>query len=285
MMLKLLLLVAAALILLLAGLILYGARSWRAYSQSLQSDLTLTAAPIQTLRYDEAELAGLPEPVGRYFKKALRNGQRIISSARIRHRGTFNMSETGEDWKKFRSEQFVLTERPGFDWEARIQMIPGVAAKVHDAYIAGEGLLQVSLFGFERLVDLGGTPEMAQGEFMRYLAESVWYPTSLLPSRGVVWEPVDDSSARAFLKDGENEVSLIFHFSEEGLIDSISSTSRMRAVKQGMRPTAWECRLGAYEMRENILIPLEGEVLWRLPEGDLAYWRGRIEEIRYKYAE
>jgi hypothetical protein len=46
-------------------------------------------------------------------------------------------------------------------------MLPGMIVRVHDAYIAGEGMLHASLFGLVSLVDLRGTPEMAQGELMR----------------------------------------------------------------------------------------------------------------------
>ena len=58
------------------------------------------------------------------------------------------MTATGDDqWRPFNSTQRVITQRPGFDWEARIAMLPGLPVRVHDAYIAGEGMLHASLFG------------------------------------------------------------------------------------------------------------------------------------------
>ena len=44
---------------------------------------------------------------------------------------------------------------------------------------------------------LGALGEVAQGELMRFFAEAAWYPTALLPSQGVRWQAVDDTSARA----------------------------------------------------------------------------------------
>ena len=38
-------------------------------------------------------------------------------------------------------------------------------------------------------------------------------------------------------------------------------------------------------MRHGILIPLEGEVAWILPDGRRPYWRGRIREIDYELVE
>ena len=44
-------------------------------------------------------------------------------------------------FKKFTSTQRVIAQRPGFDWEGRIEMIPGLTARVHDAYIGAARVL------------------------------------------------------------------------------------------------------------------------------------------------
>ena len=41
------------------------------------------------------------------------------------------------------------------------------------------------------------TPELNQGELLRFFAEVVWCLTSLLPSQGVIWEAIDQHSSRA----------------------------------------------------------------------------------------
>ena len=83
----------------------------------------------------------------------------------------------------FTSDQLVITRRPGFDWDARICLSPGVHVFVHDAYGAGEGILHAALSGLITLVDLRGTPEMAEGELMRFLAEAAWYPRHCCPAK------------------------------------------------------------------------------------------------------
>ena len=40
------------------------------------------------------EIADLPQPVQRYFRAVLKEGQPLIAAARVSHQGTFNMSET-----------------------------------------------------------------------------------------------------------------------------------------------------------------------------------------------
>ncbi len=111
-----------------------------------------------------------------------------IAAATVLHSGTFNMGESTEQWKPFTSTQRVITRRPGFVWDGRVAMLPGLNVHVHDAYVAGEGILHPAILGLFTLVDMRGAGEVASGELMRWFAESAWYPTALLPSQGVRWE-------------------------------------------------------------------------------------------------
>ena len=67
------------------------------------------------------QLIGLPEPVQRYFKHLLKEGQPYISSARITHDGQF---KTGldKDWININGEQYATTEKPGFIWKGTTSM-------------------------------------------------------------------------------------------------------------------------------------------------------------------
>ena len=64
----------------------------------------------------------------------------------------------------------------------------------------------------------------------------------------------------AVLKDGETNISLLFNFNKIGLIETVQAASRMRMVGDTMVATPWECRLGNYELRDEILVPQEGEI-------------------------
>lgn len=282
---KILLFVILGLGLLMALALWYGARRWQSATREMHA--RLEAARLQTgvKKYHSDELNGLPAPVQKFFRTVFKDGQSMISAVNIEHTGTFNMSETGEQWKRFTSTQRVITRRPGFDWEGRIEMMPGLTVRVHDAYIAGEGILHATLFGLISLANLRGTPEVAEGELMRFLAEAAWYPTALLPSQGVRWEAVDNTSAKAALKDGGTSVTMLFRFNESGLIDSIRVEARGRAVAGVPIPTPWEGRWSNYEVHDGILIPFDGEVAWMLPEGPKPYWRGRITKILYEFAQ
>jgi len=276
-------LVIVALAAIVAVILIYAARRWRSGTMALRARLEVARRPIATKSYDPGELIGLPEPVQRYFRAALRGGQQLVAAVNVEHRGTFNPNETGEQWKPFVSTQRVVTQRPGFDWDARIAMMPGVTVRVHDAYVAGQGLLRAALFGLVPLADVHGTPMIAQGELMRFFAEAVWYPTALLPSQGVHWKAVNGSSATATLRDQDNEVTLLFRFNENDLIESVHAEARGAMVGKDIVMMPWECRMSNYQTRHGMTVPLTGEVAWLRPEGRKAYWRGTVTSLTYEF--
>ena len=196
------------------------------------------------------------------------------------------MSETSEQWKPFTSKQRVITRRPGFDWDARIMILPGVPVLIHDAYIAGSGLLRGAILGLVPVVDIADTPELAQGELLRFFAEAAWYPTALLPSQGVRWEAVDATSARATLTDGTLAVTLLIRFNEVGLIETARAEARGRGITDGKMAFApWQCRFWNYTVRDGMRIPLEGEVAWLLPGDTKLYYRGTTTSLVYEFAK
>jgi len=168
----------------LLGLAAYGASRWARATRVLLQQLEAARLPATTPRYDARELSGLPPPVQRYFRAVLRDGQRIVSAVTVTHSGTFNLDPAGERWKPFTSQQRVVTRRPGFVWDARVAIMPGLAVHVHDAYIAGAGILKPALLGLYPLADLHGSGEMARGELIRYLSEAAWLPP---PARQAYW--------------------------------------------------------------------------------------------------
>ncbi|MEG3899538.1 MULTISPECIES: DUF6920 family protein [unclassified Microcoleus] len=259
---------------------IYGSYRWESDTDRLRAKLTNGRRTIKPKIYDQKEIEGLPEPVQRFFRTVIKDGQAIVAAVKLSQQGLFNMSETENKWSPFTATQFVITQRLGFDWDARIQMAPGVNAFVHDTYLLGEGSLHASLLGLFTVAKIPSTPEANQGELLRFFAEAPWYPTALLPSQGVRWEAINDTSARATLTDGATTVSVVFQFNAEGTIDRFRTEARYRDKLTAM---PWGGRLWEYSVRNGMLIPLEGEVGWEYPEGTRLYFKGRTTEISYEF--
>jgi hypothetical protein len=275
---------ALALVAVLMGTWLYGSYLWNAGTQGLRARLDAARVPVRPRTIDFRELEGLPAPVGRYFRAVLEEGRPMVAGVRVRHTGTLNMGESTDRWRPFVSDQKVVTQRPGFDWNGRVTMRAGLPVRVHDAYAAGEGVLCASVFGLFPVVEMRDTGDVAEGELMRFFAEAAWYPTALLPSQGVRWETGDDRSAQATLAEGGISVTMLFTFDEQGLVDTVRAEARGRMVGGVVVRTPWHCHIWNYHERGGMLVPLDGEVAWLLPEGAKPYWRGHITEIVYEAA-
>jgi hypothetical protein len=261
--------------------IIYGGYHWQSNTDKLRAKLTNGQRTIKPKIYDPKEIEGLPEPVQRFFRAVLKDGQAIVSAVKLSQQGLFNLNETEDKWSPFTATQFVTTQRLGFDWDARIQMAPRVNAFVHDTYLLGEGNLHASILGLFTVAKMHNTTELNQGELLRFFAEATWYPTALLPSQGVRWDAIDDTSARGTLTDGTITVSLVFGFNAEGAIATIRAEARYRDKLTAM---PWCGRFWEYSVRNGMLIPLEAEVGWEYSEGTRLYFKGRITEINYEFA-
>lgn len=279
--------IAGSLLLAAASLRLIGMKQWAdvmcAFTRRLEAARVDGASRPSMARYDAGELQGLPAPVQRYFRAVLTDGQPVIAAATIEMTGTINMSATSENWKPFTSRQHVVTKRPGFLWDAKVSMFPGLPVRVVDSYIAGQGRLIAKLLGLFTVADACDGGELARGELMRYFAEAAWYPTALLPSQGVRWEAVDDASANANLVDGQLSLTLLFRFGEGDTIASVHAESRGAGVGRDMVMRPWDCSLSDYQPRDRMSIPMVGEAAWVQPGGRRAYFVGKVSALSYEF--
>jgi hypothetical protein len=272
------------------GLTTFGERRWAGEVTAMRASLEAgrldgnQSASTPPTRYDARELEGLPAPVQRYFRTVLNDGQPIITAVTIDIAGTFNMSPTAELWKPFTSHQRVVARRPGFLWDARIAMLPGVNVRVVDSYIVGKGLLHAAIQGLFTMADIQGEGEIARGEFMRWCAEVAWYPTALLPSQGVRWEAVDDHSAHATFADGPLTLTLLFRFNDAGPIGSFRAEARGGMVGDKMVMAPWEGVWSNYQVRDGMQVPSTGEVAWIRPEGRKPYFIGTVTALAFEFS-
>jgi hypothetical protein len=269
---------------LFAGAEFIGQCRWRRSTQRLVDGMA--ASPIanpQNLNREDA-IRTLPPTVQAYFRAVLPDQVGLVHAVQLVQRGSFNLGETDDRWVDFSAKQKVVTNPPGFVWDANMRVMLSVPVHVHDAYVAQLGMLRPSLLGLYDMADIRGSGDIAEGELMRFLAEAPWYPTCLLPGHGVTWTAIDERSAKATLVDGPNSVSLTFVFGADRLIEKVCAEARGRTVGGKLVPTPWEGSWSDYAWRDNMLVPIAGEVAWLLPEGRKPYWRGRVEHIGFSFA-
>lgn len=222
-------------------------------------------------KFDYLQLLNLPEPVQRYFKNVMSEGTSYISCARLTHDGVF---KTGleKEWTKIEGEQYFITSKPGFIWKGTTALFTA-----RDMYIVDKGRLIVSLFSILKIVDSRG-PETDQGELLRWLAESVWFPTNLLPNENLSWSKIDDNRAELNFHYHHLQLSYIVTFSKSGEIKELETKRYMTKTEL----ETWIVKLANYKKMNGIRIPTQAEVMWRLPKGDYPYARFNVKQLEYE---
>ena len=215
-------------------------------------------------------LQDLPEPVQRYFRHVMKDGQPYISYIRLRHDGKFKTAPD-RDWMNIEGEQYFTTQRPGFIWKGSTRMFTA-----RDMYVSDKGKLAVFLFSIFKIA--GGQGEKYdQGELLRWLGESVWFPTNLLPGENLQWTAIDNHSAQLNFKYNNHTLSYLVTFNEAG---EISELQTKRYMGDGNLET-WIGKLSDYKAINGIVIPTTIEAIYRLKEKDYSYAKFNVKTIEY----
>ncbi|MGY4538378.1 hypothetical protein ACVW0P_002798 [Mucilaginibacter sp. UYNi724] len=223
--------------------------------------------------FSYAQLVGLPEPVQAYFRHVLKEGEPYINYVRLKHNGQFKTGLNNK-WVDIVGEQYFTVKKTGFIWKGTTTLFTA-----RDMYISDKGRLVVSLFSLYNIVN-GKGKKFNQGELLRWLAESVWFPTNLLPSESLQWLAMDKNTAKLIFTYRGMSLSYIVSFSN----DEITQFQTSRYMGNEKLET-WIGKPGAYQKINNIMVPTKIEAIWRLAKGDFSYAKFNVLRIDYNLPE
>jgi hypothetical protein len=220
--------------------------------------------------YRETQLVGLPAPVQRYFRHVLRDGQPYLRGLRLHYGGQFK-TNLKKDWIAISGEQYITANPPGFIWQGTTRWF-----MARDEFVAGHGGLTVRLLGALPVVH-GQGPHFDQGELLRWLFESTWLPTALLPSEHIAWTAIDDHSARLTLVCQGLRVSCLARFNEQ---DELAECEARRYMDETtLMP--WIGRFAQYRRWHGVLVPTRGEANWVVGGQRQPYARFIVQKLEY----
>jgi hypothetical protein len=181
----------------------------------------------------------------------------------------------GKDWVDITGEQYFTAQPPGFVWLGKTK-----AFNARDSYVSNKGNLSVYLFGFLRIVNSSGKT-IDQAELLRWLGESVWMPTNLLPNEHISWSGIDDHTARVTLNWQDHSVYYIVHFNEKNQVVKMETERYM----EKNRLEKWEGRLSDYRHVNGMMVPGSIEANWLLKEGKHTYADFQVQQFEYDVPE
>ena len=267
----------------IAAFLVIGVKQNKSETKALVEKLFNASSIEKSHSVNFASLSELPKPVEQYFRNVLFDGQKLINLARFQQVGELKVDPKSKNWSQFEASYFVSQSPVAFIWDAKIKIGPVIHVRVTDYFLDGIGAGNVSLMSAITIGSDEDNPEINSGSLYRYLAESVWHPTALLPQSGVKWEPVDENRAIAHLTKFGISISLEFRFNNLGEITGIYTEDRFGKFGDKYVRYPWEGRFRNYEEFNGVKIPTEGEVGWHLTEGWWLFWKGKIVNAEFKY--
>lgn len=217
----------------------------------------------------EKDLEGLPEPAVRYLRSSGVIGNKRISSAHLKHSGSFKTG-AGRPFLPVTGEYFITTKKPSFTWYGRLNMFPGVPVVAFDSYFNGKGRMLVKLLSAITVVD-ARSKETDHSAFGRCVAEMAMVPTFFLDRELIRWEQTGKDSVRCTVADAGFSTEAELYVNPDGSLDK---TVVMRYFDRGGGKATLEKFTGRTSgCREHggLRLPARLDGYWNLKEGDLHY--------------
>lgn len=207
-----------------------------------------------------------PEPVSRYVSWALGENRTPVGCMHFRHGGRIRYGKTGR-WMNMGGEGFFSIAVPAFVWHATITYAPGIWLETYDYYIDRKAGMNLNLFSVFPL-DNAQTDEMKGSALFRYLTRTPLFPMILGSPPFIDWENVDDSAAKAIIKDKDTSVEAIARFDSMGRIESIEACQKTKPETGRLMPGHFASRFSSYADIGGYRIPMQitSEII--LPEGE-----------------
>ncbi|GGM42539.1 hypothetical protein GCM10011351_30640 [Paraliobacillus quinghaiensis] len=121
--------------------------------------------------------------------------------------------------------------------------------------------------------------EIDQGTLLRYLAETMWFPSAAL-NEYITWETLDTNRSKATMSYGGIVASGVFTFNDIGEVTQFEA-ERYGEFDGETRLETWSIPVRDYKEFEGIKIPTKGDVTWKLDLGDFNWFNFEVTEIEY----
>lgn len=224
-------------------------------------------------------LSDLPPTVQRWLDYSGIVGKPAVKKVYLKQEALMRLQPDQEKWFKANAQQTFTTEPPSFNWKVSLKINPLIFVTGKDSYEEGKGAMKMKLFSLFPLVNESNNPKINQATLQRFLAEIVWFPSAAL-NPYIKWQPVDALSAKAVMTYKGTVGSGIFYFDKNGGFQKFTAM-RYKNLKENSTPLEWTVKAIKTALKNNLLIPVELEVAWKLEEQEWTWLKLKIVSIQY----
>ena len=267
-----------ALIGVIFGFLAQGPVSLRA---AYERDVHRTLAHVAPAKpVSDEDLARLPAPVQRYLRAAGVIGQPRVRNFHVRMHGRIRNSRKAR-WMPLLAEQYNVVDQP-----ARLFYLSGsmltIPVQGYHRYVGPSATMIVKAAALVPVVQVSGN-EMNQGETVTMFNDMCVMAPATLIDPAIVWEPVDDRTARASFTNAGRTIRAEMAFNEAGELTNFSSDDRYQTSPDGksVKKVRWSTPLARYRSFGPVRLASGGEARWHEPDGDYAYIELTFDDVQY----
>ncbi len=217
----------------------------------------------------------LPSPVRRSLERSGVVGLPIPDTVEVTQTGAIRSSPDSK-WLEFTAKETYTLDPPSFTWDARFKIAGIRVGRATDSFVDGTGSMLVRLLGLMTVVDESG-PAIDQGSLMRWLNETMWFP-SVWATDVITWVPIDDNRARGRVDVEGLGVEAEFEFDDEGRL--IDFHALRHNADEGV-PIPWSTPIAGHATYHDVELPSGGSAVWKLDEGAFEYITIEATDVRY----
>lgn len=227
---------------------------------------------------NESDIDNLPFAVQNWLRKSGVVGRRFIYAGKVYQQAQMKLKPDQEHWMQAEALQYTSIENHSFIWSVNVEMNPMLSFVGRDKFENGKGEMLIKLNSLIKVVDERGA-KLDEGTLQRYLGEMVWFP-SLALSEHVVWEAINDSTAKATMTFMGTSGSGTFRFNANGEVTQFSAL-RYNGNQTDAKRYEWVMDIHAYKHFEGIKVPTQMTATWKFDEGDWTWLKMEVTDIRY----
>jgi hypothetical protein len=238
------------------------------------------ARPHPPVPLTDADLAPLPPPVQRYLRVAGVVGQPRVWNMRARMRGRIR-SSADTRWMPLAAEQHNVFDEPARMFYMTATMF-GIPADGYHRFVDAAATMRVKAAGLVPIIDARGA-EMTQAETVTLFNDMCVLAPATLIAPAIVWEPVDETRARARFTHAGRTIRAELFFNTTGELVDFRSDDRLKVSPDGRTMTAfpWSTPLTDYRDFGAARLMSRGAARWHEPDGDYTYIEFEMQSVDY----
>jgi hypothetical protein len=253
------------------------------FNQSVEKEVEALFSRVKNTgeNVTKADIKELPKNVQKWLKYSGIIGNERITSVRLKQKADMRLGKD-KSWMPVQAEQYFISEEPGFIWKANIKAAPLIHISGRDKYEDGKGSMLIKVLSLFTAADSEGK-EIDQGTLLRFLAETMWFPSAALNDY-LKWEEIDANNAKVTMTYGKITASGVFTFNDKGEVINFEA-ERYGEFDGETKLETWTIPVRDYRTFEGIRVPTKGDVTWKLDSGDFNWFNFEVTEIEYNKQE